>query len=117
MSSAGYLDSWDKIYSKRRRISLLHGEKMLLQKWCQENNHKLFLFFVVKYFYLTVKKETCGNIGCDLLTFRSDIKERLNTYWLNFLGYMSCLGSLVPNQCPGSVPLINQAGSRVKGWR
>ena len=31
----------------------------------------------------------------------------VNTYWLNFVGYMSCSGSLVPNQCRGSVALIN----------
>lgn len=27
VSSPGYLDSWDKIYSKRKRISLSHGER------------------------------------------------------------------------------------------
>lgn len=51
-------------------------------------------------------------------TFRSDTQERLNTYWLNFLCYMSCSGSLVPNQYRGSAALINVGCSseQVQGW-
>lgn len=36
----------------------------------------------------------------------------MNTYWLNFVDYMSCSGSLVPNQCRGSAALINLGGGR-----
>lgn len=121
VSSPGYLDSWDKIYSKRKRISLSHGERSAAAAAAvgdHQNNHKLFILFQQTLQTFTAHVRFCGNICCDLFTFTSDTQERLNstfnTYWLTFEGYMSCSGSLVPNQCRGSAALINLDGAQQK---